>query len=113
MPKLSLVDRLVCLVIGAVFGAAYGAVIGIIVASPSTGIDIGAYVKVTCAVFAVLGFVVGPFLGDLIAAVLHFLLAIFAFDVGYLPDRRLGVVASLFWLGLGTFIVVLLVKPPW
>ena len=113
MPKLSLFDRVACAALGAMFGVIYGAIIGIIVASAETGIAISAYVKTTCIVFAILGFVVGPFVGDVIAAVVHFLLAIFALDVGYLPDRRLGLIWSLFWLGAGTFIAILLVQRPW
>ena len=114
MPTLTFADRLACLVLGVIFGAAYGVVIGCFMLIPPDGsAEILSYVKVTAVVFAVLGFVVGPFVGDVIAAALHFLLALFAMDVAYLPDRRLGIIWSLFWLGLGTFVVILIVKNLW
>jgi hypothetical protein len=113
MAKLSLFDRVACAVLGAMFGALYGAIIGLIVGSSEIGIAVSAYVKTTCIVFAILGFAIGPFVGDVIAAVLHFLLGIFALDVGYLPDRKLGLIWSLFWVGAGTFIAILLVQHPW
>jgi hypothetical protein len=100
-------------VLGTLFGAGYGAIIGIALAWQDSGISVSAYVKTTSIVFAILGFSVGPFMGDVIAAVLHFLLGIFALDVSYPPDRRLGVVPSLFWFGAGTLVAILLVQQPW
>ena len=114
MPTLTFTDRLACLALGAMFGALYGLVLGFFaLEAPGAGSsEIISFVKVTAVVFGVLGFLVGPFVGDLIAAALHFLLALFALDVGYF-DRRLGIIWSLFWLGLGTVAAILIVKTLW
>ena len=106
-------ERLVCAIIGAIFGALYGAIIGLIVSyygGTAWNID---YVKSTAIVFAVLGLLVGQFIGDVIAAVLHFLFGAATVEAGQVPDSRFGLVGSLFWLGFGTFIAVLLVVRPW
>ena len=115
MPTLTLTDRLACLALGAMFGALYGLVLGFFaLLVPDAGSpEIISFVMVTAVVFAVLGFVVGPFVGDLIAAALHFLLVLFGLDVGYLDVRGLGIIWSLFWLGLGTVVIILIVKSLW
>jgi hypothetical protein len=90
MPKLTLSDRFVCALVGAVFGALYGVVIALIVAGNTDGIFSIAYVKTTSLVFAVLSFIIGPFIGDVFAAVIHFLVALFSFEFYAVSPRRLG-----------------------
>ena len=113
MPALTIRERFSYAAIGALLGAGYGAIIAVIVAWHSDGLWNSAYLKSGAVVFAVLSFLAGPFLGDLVASVLHFVLALGSVEVAYSSASRLGLVWPLVLLGLGTFVAVLLVGYVW
>jgi len=111
-----MLDRFACASIGAAFGLPYGGLLALLALAVTHGRSGIAYVVlVTVAVFAILGFVIGPFIGDVVAAVLHFIVGLFTGLTGTegvaenLEPEGSGLMNSLFWFGVGTAVVVLFV----
>src|SRR3954451_16793845 len=113
--KLGFFDRLVCAFFGAAFGLPYGGLLALLALALTRGEFSVAYIVATVIVFAVLGFLIGPFIGDVVAAVLHFIVGLFTGAVGVegiaadLEPRESGLMNSLFWFGVGTGFVALFI----
>ena len=121
MGSLSFTDRCTYALIGAVFGAAYGAVIALIAMAIYGAWNI-AYVGATALVFGALAFVIGPFIGDAIAGVLHLVSGVIwgIRWVEWWPERpppgavpRIGFLAALFWFGFATAVAIYLALHIW
>ena len=111
MAKLALLDRLACAFFGAVFGVLYGAFLALLVVAITRGEMSIAVVIATAAVFGLLGFAIGPFIGDVVAATFHFLIGLFTGGaaIGGVPGpvpQRSSLMNSLFWFGVGTAIAI-------
>jgi hypothetical protein len=108
-PNVKLIDRLACAFLGLVSGAIYGTVLAIVVGFLTTGQIHALYVWCTSGVFATIGFVWGPKVGDVIVGTIHLVYGLaagfFSGAAGTSIDpepQASGVWRTLFIFGLGT-----------
>jgi TRAP-type mannitol/chloroaromatic compound transport system permease small subunit len=121
MLRLGFFDRLACAALGAFFGVVYGAMLAVGIGYATDGhirVDI---IWRTTEVFAVLGFLLGPIVGDLIGNLIHFVWGLFfgivsgasvffggSGDIGDQTPRTSGLIRTLFVVGLGTGLSLML-----
>ena len=115
MQSLSLSERFSYGAIGAVFGAGYGALLGWLLVWMEGGAWSSAYVKSSSVVFAVLSFVAGSFVGEVIAAFIMvfvgLLQAILAFETLTMPGQGesiAGMLKAIVWFSIATAIAIYL-----
>jgi len=113
MWKLSFADRLACALLGAFFGAIYGSLLAVAVAWVTDGHFRSEYLWYGVAVFAAMGFVTGPFVGDILGDLIHVVYGLFAGilsggAIAYVdPEPRAsGWLRTFFLLGFGTGLVM-------
>lgn len=104
-------------VIGAVLGAIYGGVFGILLSGGFEHFNFK-FLTHAAAVFGVLSFLAGPFLADIVGAVIHFLLGLAALmtpiewhaTTGNVPVDPKSAIKGLLWLAIGTGILLYVVR---
>ncbi|BCL74836.1 hypothetical protein JHS3_05720 [Jeongeupia sp. HS-3] len=104
-------ERLSYALLGALFGAIYGVMLAVLLAwLLSSGTTLLATVLASTGMFAVLGFVRGPVIGDLVGALAWFWYGVFSAFSSYtleLPAQDTGrVLKTLFYVGLATGMLV-------
>ena len=120
MLRLDLGGRIASAIFGAFFGAIYGAVLAVIAGFFTDGQFHLQLVWTTSAVFASLGFVFGPVVGDFVGGFIHLIVGFFSglmsgqsLTVVDPEPRESGWLRGLFVFGLGTGIAAYLFWRPW
>ena len=120
MASLSVSDRCVYSLMGAAFGLLYGVFIAVVAMLISGGEWSNAYILATALVFGVLAFLIGPFIGDAIAGVLHLLWGVLhglaltgPADPRQPSAHNPPFLASLFWFGICTGVALFLAIYVW
>ncbi|GHD58026.1 hypothetical protein [Jeongeupia chitinilytica] len=106
-PPLDFGDRLACAALGGLFGALYGLLLALLLMWLFAGrISLGTTIAGSAALFAVIGFIRGPVVGDLLGALAHFWYGIFNGLADYTPDTpphdTERTLKTLFYFGFAT-----------
>ncbi|AOY02038.1 hypothetical protein [Jeongeupia sp. USM3] len=101
--RLDLGDRLVSAGLAGLFGAFYGLLLTWLLAAP---VSLPAMISASAALFALIGFIRGPVVGDLIGALAHFWYGVFNGFSDYTPDTpprdTARTLKTLFYFGFAT-----------